>query len=46
MFEYLSGPDTHRRVLAEEVSSARDSLLLATANLKAVLLPGPRGRPV
>lgn len=43
-FEYLSGPAIHGRVLAKEVPAARDSLLLATATLKAVLVPGPRGQ--
>jgi phosphatidylserine/phosphatidylglycerophosphate/cardiolipin synthase-like enzyme len=43
-FECLSGPAIHRRVLVKEVPAARDSLLLATATLKAVLVPGPRGQ--
>jgi phosphatidylserine/phosphatidylglycerophosphate/cardiolipin synthase-like enzyme len=38
-FEYITGDAIHRRVLGELVPSARDSLLIATANLKAVRLP-------
>jgi phosphatidylserine/phosphatidylglycerophosphate/cardiolipin synthase-like enzyme len=38
-FEYLTGEDIHRRVLAELVPSAKDSLLVATATLKAVRVP-------
>jgi phosphatidylserine/phosphatidylglycerophosphate/cardiolipin synthase-like enzyme len=35
-FEYLTGEDINGRVLAEMIPSARDSLLVATATLKAV----------
>ncbi len=38
-FEYLTGEDIHRRVLADLVPSAKDSLLIATATLKAVRVP-------
>jgi phosphatidylserine/phosphatidylglycerophosphate/cardiolipin synthase-like enzyme len=38
-FEYLTGEAIYRRVLTELVPSAQDSLLIATANLKAVRLP-------
>ena len=47
-FEYLTGDALYRRVLADLVPSAKDSLLVATATLKAALMPqggGPgRGR--
>jgi len=43
-YEYLSGTDIHRRVLLELIPSARDSLLIATANLKAARLVYPDGR--
>jgi hypothetical protein len=33
--EYLIGSEIYRRVLLEEIPAARDSLLIATANLKA-----------
>jgi phosphatidylserine/phosphatidylglycerophosphate/cardiolipin synthase-like enzyme len=38
-FEYLAGDVIHRRVLVDLVPSAKDSLLIATANLKAVRMP-------
>lgn len=38
-FEYLTGEDIHRRVLVDVISSAKSSLLIATATLKAVRVP-------
>jgi phosphatidylserine/phosphatidylglycerophosphate/cardiolipin synthase-like enzyme len=43
-FEYLTGDDIYRRVLVDLVPSARDSLLIATATLKAVRVPIPGRR--
>ena len=42
--EVLTGSDVYRRVLADLVPGARDSLLIATANLKAVRIVRPGGR--
>jgi len=42
-FEYLTGEDIHHRVLGELIPAAKDSLLIATATLKAVRLPRPDG---
>jgi phosphatidylserine/phosphatidylglycerophosphate/cardiolipin synthase-like enzyme len=44
-FEYLTGEDIHRRVLVDLVASAKDSLLVATANLKAVRMPAADRTP-
>jgi len=38
-FEYLTGDGLYRRVLADLVPSAKDSLLVATATLKATRVP-------
>jgi phosphatidylserine/phosphatidylglycerophosphate/cardiolipin synthase-like enzyme len=47
-FEYLTGDDIYRRVLADLIPSAKDSLLIATATLKAARVPladrSPRAR--
>jgi len=41
-FDYLTGSDIYKRVLADEIPSARDSLLVATATLKAARIIRPR----
>jgi phosphatidylserine/phosphatidylglycerophosphate/cardiolipin synthase-like enzyme len=38
--EYLSGEDLYRRIVRDLMPSAKDSLLIATATLKATLIPG------
>jgi phosphatidylserine/phosphatidylglycerophosphate/cardiolipin synthase-like enzyme len=43
-FEYLTGDDLYRRVLGDLVPSAKDSLLVATATLKAARIIGRDGR--
>jgi phosphatidylserine/phosphatidylglycerophosphate/cardiolipin synthase-like enzyme len=46
-FEYLTGEAIHRRVVGDLIPSAKDSLLIATATLKATRLrdeSGGRGR--
>ncbi len=43
MADYLIGREAYRRVLLEEVPAARDSLLIATANLKAARIVRPDG---
>ncbi|MBM4016722.1 MAG: phospholipase [Planctomycetes bacterium] len=42
--EYLTGGALYRRVLGDLAPSARDSLLIATATLKATRMPGPGGQ--
>jgi phosphatidylserine/phosphatidylglycerophosphate/cardiolipin synthase-like enzyme len=42
-FEYLTGDELYDRVLREVVPSAKDSLFIATATLKATRTPGPNG---
>lgn len=42
--EYLIGSEIYRRVLLEEIPAARDSLLIATANLKAARVVHPDER--
>ncbi|MCX5669984.1 MAG: phospholipase D family protein [Planctomycetota bacterium] len=42
-FEYLTGERIYARVLADLIPSAKDSLLVATATLKATRIPKPGG---